>query len=348
MKKPWKILLYGIGSLFAVWLTAKYLLPIGLPFLLGYGLARLAEPIVRLLMSRAKFPRVPASVLCITALFALLGLLFWFLGKTLFSQAEALIRQLPELLTALKGPAGKLKNSLLQLAARLPDGAAAAVGQWIERFFGGGSVLLETASGWLLNAATAIVGMLPDLALFLLTALLSSYLFSIELPKLGSRVRKLLPESWLSRAQTVLRKLRHALAAYFKAELRLCLITCAVVTAGLFLLQVSSALLLGLVIALVDILPVLGIGTVLIPWGAVSLLLGDTSFGIKLLLLYVVASLTRTFLEPRVVGRQMGLHPLLTLAAIYSGFRLFGIFGMILLPIAIMICKQIYDYMEAA
>lgn len=348
MKKPWKILLYGLVSLFAVWLTAKYLLPIGLPFLLGYGLARLAEPGVRFLMKKARFPRAFGAILCITALFTLVGLLLWFLGRTLFAQAETLVDRLPALLDTLKGPAGRLKERLLGLTGRLPDGAAAAAQQWLERFFGGGSVLLETASGWLLNAATAVMGMLPDLMLFLLTALLSSYLFSIELPKLGQRVRKHLPEDWLSRAGTLLRKLRHALGAYFRAELRLCLITCAVVTAGLFLLRVDSALLLGLGIAVVDVLPVFGIGTVLIPWGVVSLLLGDTAFGLKLLLLYLLAALTRSFLEPRVVGRQMGLHPLLTLAAIYSGFCLFGIFGMILLPIAIMVCKQIYDYMESA
>ncbi|MBQ7871783.1 MAG: sporulation integral membrane protein YtvI [Oscillospiraceae bacterium] len=348
MKKTWKILLYCLASLLGVWLTAKYLLPIGLPFLLGYGIARLAEPVVRFLRAKAHFPRAFAAIVCILTFFALLGLLLWFLGKTLFTQADSLVDRLPALLEALKGPAGRLKAWLLGLTARLPDGAATAAGQWIERFFGGGSVLLETASGWLLNVATAVMGALPDLMLFLLTALLSAYLFSIELPRLSQWVRKLLPEEWLSRTRTLLGKLRHALGAYFKAELRLCLITCAVVTVGLLLLRVNSALLLGLGIALVDILPVFGIGTVLIPWGLVSLLLGNTAFGVKLLLLYLLASLTRSFLEPRVVGRQMGLHPLLTLVAIYAGFRLFGIFGMILLPIAIMVCKQIYDYMEAA
>lgn len=348
MKKFWKLLLYGAASLLAVWLTAKYLLPIGLPFLLGYGLARLAEPLVLALTRRVRLPRSLASILCLSLLFALLGTLLWLLGRALFAQTERLVNWLPTLAQTLKEPTARLRQWLLSLTAELPDGVAAASQQWVEKLFGGGTLLLETASGWLLNAATGMVAALPELLLFLLTGLLSGYLCSIELPALRERLRRLLPEPWQTRASAMLRKLRHALGAYARAELRLCLITCALVTLGLIFLRVEGALLLGLGIALVDLLPVFGIGTVLLPWSALSLLSGQTAFGLKLLLLYLLASLTRSVLEPRVIGRQMGLHPLLTLVAIYAGYRLFGIFGMILLPVAVMICKQVYDLLEAA
>ena len=112
------------------------------------------------------------------------------------------------------------------------------------------------------------------------------------------------------------------------------------------LLRQRYALLLAALIAAVDALPVFGVGTVLLPWAAVALLRGETAAGLGLLLTYGAASLTRTALEPRFLGRQIGLSPLLTLASMYAGFRLYGILGMILLPVAVILAKQIYELAE--
>ena len=97
---------------------------------------------------------------------------------------------------------------------------------------------------------------------------------------------------------------------------------------------------------MVDALPVFGVGTIMVPWGALTLLRGDTFTGLGLLAVYGAASLTRTFLEPRFLGRQIGLSPLLTLVCLYAGFRLYGILGMILLPVAVILCKQIIELLE--
>ena len=117
-------------------------------------------------------------------------------------------------------------------------------------------------------------------------------------------------------------------------------------TLGLWVLGVDFPLLFGALIALVDALPVFGSGTVLLPWALVALLQADKVRGIGLLLLYAALTLTRAALEPRVVGRQMGLHPLLTLMAFYLGYRLMGVAGMILLPIGAMVSKQLVDLLE--
>ena len=93
-------------------------------------------------------------------------------------------------------------------------------------------------------------------------------------------------------------------------------------------------------------LPVFGVGTIMVPWGALTLLRGDTFTGLGLLAVYGAASLTRTFLEPRFLGRQIGLSPLLTLVCLYAGFRLYGILGMILLPVAVILCKQVIELLE--
>jgi predicted PurR-regulated permease PerM len=118
--------------------------------------------------------------------------------------------------------------------------------------------------------------------------------------------------------------------------------TFVVLSLGLMILGVGMPLLVGGGIALIDALPILGTGTVLLPWSLVCFLRGQARRGVGLLLLYAAAALGRTVLEPKLLGKQMGLHPLLTLAAIYVGYRLFGVLGMILLPIAAMVLERLW------
>ena len=106
-------------------------------------------------------------------------------------------------------------------------------------------------------------------------------------------------------------------------------------------------LLLGALIALFDALPVFGAGMILIPWALISFLQSDTRMGFGLIILYGVEALTRSALEPRLVGRQIGLHPLATLLAFYVGYRLMGVLGMILFPIASILIKQLFELFSA-
>lgn len=345
MKKSWRLALCALGLVLAIWLTARYLLPIGLPFLLGWVICRAAEPGVRRLNARG-LPRWLAAFLCVTAVLAVLSLLLWLLGRTLFSELAELASRLPSFLASLSGPLGKLRRRLLILAARLPDGMAEAAIQWLERFFAGSSGLADSVSGWLLRFVTGTLSSVPEIGLFLLTTLLSAYLISTELPRLCAALSRHLPERWKTRAEALWTRLKAALGGYLKAQIRLMGVTFLIVSAGLLILRQERALLLAAVIALVDALPVFGVGTVLLPWGLLSLLRGDTFTGIGLLLTYGAASLTRSALEPRFLGRQIGLSPLLTLVSLYAGFRLYGILGMLLLPVAVILCRQIYELME--
>ncbi len=338
---------YIAGGGLALWLTAKFLLPIGLPFLFGLGVSRLAEPLTTLLTRKVRFPRGLAAFVSVSVLVVALSALVWLLGKTLLSELGRFARQLPDAVSGLEAPIEKLHNSLLRLTQRLPQGMALAAADWLESFFAGSSVLADSVSQWLLRFVTGTLASVPDAILFLLTTLLSAYLIAAELPTLLSALRRLLPQSWRSRCLSLWNRLKGALKGYFKAQIRLMGVTFAIVLAGLLLLRRDYALLIALGIALVDALPVFGAGTILVPWGLLSFLRGDSFVGVGLLLVYAAASLTRTVLEPRFLGRQIGLDPLLTLLSLYAGYRLFGFLGMILLPIGVMLCKQLYDLVDS-
>ena len=119
-------------------------------------------------------------------------------------------------------------------------------------------------------------------------------------------------------------------------------LTFLLLSGGFFLLKISNTFLLSALVTLVDAFPILGTGTVLIPWSIVCLLQGDTARGIGLMAIYAVVWLVRSVLEPRLVGKELGLDPLLTLFSIYAGFRLMGIGGMLIAPFAAMVATQLF------
>ncbi|MBQ3216557.1 MAG: sporulation integral membrane protein YtvI [Oscillospiraceae bacterium] len=347
MKKPWKLLLYILGGIAGIWLTAKFIFPIGLPFLFGLGLARLGERPIVWLGKQGKFPRWLSSFVVISLLSVAVGGLIWLLGRWLFSELESLAQRLPQILPNLTSTLTELHSRLLLLANKLPETLSAAVIQWLEQLFAGSSVVMDTASGWLIGLVGNVLGWVPDLFLFLLTMLLSSYLFASQQPQLQQKVRKVVPESWRKRLSAMKNRLKTALGGYCKAQLYLIGLNFLLLVAGLFLLGRNKVLLAALLIALLDALPVFGAGAVLIPWSVFSFLQGNTSLALGLLLLYAVCALARSFLEPKLLGKQIGLSPLLTLLSLYAGFRLFGVLGMLLVPVGVILVKQLYDLVEA-
>lgn len=348
MKQPWKLLAYAAVGIVGLWLTAKLLLPVGLPFLLGYCLSCAAGSPAAWLRKRLRFPAWLASFLAITLVCLTVVAGLFLLGRFAVTELERLAQRLPAFLSSLEAPLSVLREKLLRLTAGLPASASAAASQWLNRLFEGGSLIAATVSERLLRLAGELIACLPDCFLFLLTTLLSAYLFSSQRGQLLAAVRRRVPEEWIERLHTVRKKLKAALGGYCRAQLWLTAVTFVLLTVGLLLLGVQSAPLTALAVALIDALPVFGSGTVLLPWSVVSFLRGDTFLGVGLAALYAVAAVSRAVLEPRFLGRQIGMHPLLTLLSLYAGFRLFGVLGMILLPIGVILLKQLYDLVEAA
>lgn len=350
MKKIYRLLLILVLGVLGIWLTVRFLLPIGLPFLLGWGICRLARRPAAALGRKSGLPGWLCSLVCVGAVFALLSGGIYLLGQLLVGQLQRLGSRLPELIASMEGPVEELYDRLLRLTRRLPDSLREAAEQWVEELFAGGSGMVERLSQWLLGLVGRIISCLPGLFLFLLATLLSAYLFSSREEALRRLWRRQLPEQLQSRLRSGIRRLKGTLIQYGKAELKLCGLTFGLLAVGLFLIRgfSLSSLLIALLIAVVDALPVFGSGTVLVPWAVVAFLQGGSGRALGLLGLYAAAAIGRAFLEPRILGKQMGLDPLLTLLCIYGGFRLFGIPGLILTPILAMLLKQLYDSFSPA
>ena len=338
MKRPWNILLYILLGAVGIWLCAVLILPVGLPFLLGYVLSRLS-----LRFRPRKWNETLAGIFGVSVVFLLLSILLWLLFRFLLAEGQALARRLPALLEELSPTLTLLQQKLLALTERLPDGLAQSATQWVERLFTGGSLLIGSLSEWLLTGAAGLLSRIPNLILFILTTLLSAYFFATDPQSVESFLKKHIPHSPLEKGTALLHRLKRAIGGYVKSQLYLSAVSFGLCALGLLILGYPRAFLWAVLIGLVDALPVFGTGIILIPWGLLSFLRGDTTVGVGLLLLYGGISVTRTILEPRFLGKQIGLHPLLTLLSLYGGFRLFGVPGMVLLPIGVMMLKQVYD-----
>lgn len=339
---PFRKLPLIAGVLLLLWLGARYLMPILTPFLLAILLALAAEPLVRFFSTKAKLPRVAATGIGITMTLTLLVICLMVLFALLLRQLRSLAGIVPSLEDAALQGLDSLQLWLAQLVRGMPKSIRPMAERSVDGLFSNGSAVIDRIAAWLLSLATNIISKLPDSLLGFGTWLLASFMVSAKLPKLKEWLHSHLPKSWFETYLPMLRRLKKAIGGWLWAQCKLIGITFLVLSIGFFLLQISYAPLWAALISLVDALPVLGTGIILVPWSFISFLQGDSLRAIGLLGTYVVAVLLRSVLEPRFVGKQLGLDPLVTLFAMYAGYRLFGLGGMILSPLAAVTVTQLF------
>lgn len=329
---PRKDILTLLAGSVLLWLAVRFLLPLIRPFLLGLALALAAEPMVRFLENRLRLSRQTAAGLGVSMAFCFLALLVTVLCAAAVRQLRSLAGILPGLEEAARTGLDLVQTNLLALTARAPRNLRPVLTEHLRLLFSDGSTLLGKITAWLLGLAGGILGRLPDSALGFGTGILSAFLISARLPKIRGWLLGRIPRDRLNVLLARFRRLRRMLRSWLTAQLKLMSVTFCILAAGLTLLRIPRSLLWAFVIALVDALPVFGTGTVLIPWALVCFLQGNRVLALGIAGTYATAALTRSILEPKLLGQHLGLDPLAALAALYIGCRLWGIAGMIAAP----------------
>ena len=318
---------------FAAFFAFRYLVSLLLPFVVGLLLAALS----RSLACRAS-KRLPCGFLAVVILSVVLlclALLIRALTRRLLEEGSAFLEKLPalerelqEFWERLSGVLGERESPLrASLQNRLPE--------LLER-------LLEGVTSVLASLFSNAPGILFS---FIVTLFVAYFFAAVGFSEL-ERLPDILPlkaAAWLKdRLPRLREKAKNISFRYFRAYLFLFLITWGELLLGFFILRVEYAFLLSFLIAFVDLLPILGTGSVLIPWSVVQFFQGDLFLGGGLLILYGVILLARQFLEPHLVGKSLGLHPILTLFFGYAGWRFFGVLGMLIGPIVPIFLRGIF------
>ncbi|MCR5066548.1 MAG: AI-2E family transporter [Erysipelotrichaceae bacterium] len=298
---------YGCIGLI-IYISFAYLMPLMLPFIFGFLFAALANRIT-------KGPKTMMLIVLYLVLAVVLVIFF----SGMFGILVDWIYSLPTLYTnSIEPMINQLYEYLLDLSDNVP---------YISNLLETGFSVLKSSLGSLvstiLSLVTAGVTKVPNLLFSLMIFIISSFYFIIDYEKVDAFVAKLgYLKEWANNKVFLL----------VKSYGIIILLTCAELTIGFLILGIGSPFTLGLIVSLVDILPILGTGTVLIPWGIILLVLGNIK-GLGILILYVVITVIRQFVEPRLVGSNLGLSPIISLIVMVIGLRVFGLPGMIGLPL---------------
>lgn len=334
---------YAALAAAGLWLAFRFFLPWIMPFLLALITARIIEPLVGLMTRKFQFRRGFAAFVASGFALLLMLLLLFVLVHQAINGIGILAQNLPDVIASVGQTVGRLEAALYHFLIAAPPETQNMILSAIESF---GLMLEELPtqiSSVLLGAASTTAQTFPRVFLFVVTYGISVLFISMSYPQVMDFLRRQVPKKWRGSSEKLAKDMKQTGIKWCKAQLKLISVTFVILSIAFFVLGIPYALLLAVFIALIDALPVFGTGTVLIPWGIFSLLAGNFPLGGGILLTYMLVSITHSVMEPRFVGAQIGLHPLATLMAMYLGFRLIGVLGMISFPLLFIIIKQFHD-----
>ena len=333
------------------------------PFIVAFILAALFQKPVNFLSRKTPINRSVSSTVCVLLVVGLIVLLFSFLGmgvadkiKSFYDYVMARLQNIPELLT-------DIKVWLLDLVGHLPGAIGDRISGNISEFFDDiikngfenfsiGSIGLDWSSliskggGFLKNTVTSI----PSVAIGCVVSLIACAFMTADYDRIKNFFLTQLSEHNSKRMTDGYRLATGTLKKMLKAYSLIIIITTCELMLGFYILKMlkifdsSYIPLIAFVIALIDIIPVLGTGTVLIPWAVYSLISGKISMGIGLLIIYVIILVIRQILEPRLVAGQVGLPPIVTIIAMYIGTKTLGVLGFFILPFGVILIKELNDH----
>ena len=314
-----------------------------LPFLLALGLSAMAEPLVQRLRRVLGTSRGFAAGLTTTLLLLVLGGALGFFLVRLGMELRAWSQRLPAAAAGFPAMWNGLLDRMEGWYAASPAPLRSVLDALAQVVMDRGPALAADAGSRLMDGASRLLGVLPDAGLFAVTTILAVYFTSLSYPSILSFLKRQLPPAWQAKCRDSVVCFRATVRQWLRSELLMILTTFIILLAGFLWMGLDYALLAAVFTALVDALPVLGTGTVLIPWALGCCLFGYTGRGLALLALYAVGMLAHSLLEPRLLAGQADLPPITALLAMYLGFHFLGVGGMLLFPILLMLAKQFHD-----
>ena len=337
------IVFCALSVLALIFISFKYLFPIFLPFLIAFAVSSIVFPLAK--RSAAKRTRGSQKLwafLYLILIILALALVISFIFNRLIAEITELLTRLDASGEGIISSAGNIFDKLLELVSKVPflrsfisiEGADEMLSQFIR------NALLRVG-----ESLTAFLGTViktaPSAFITVIIAIIACFYFSMDYERIISSIMSLFPSAVSNRLAPLKKKLKKIGKGYLRAYIIIFFITFAEIFFGLLILGRDYAFFLALLIAAIDLLPILGTGIVLIPWGIFMIISKNYFVGFGLLILYAAVTVIRQFIEPHFLGESLGLHPLLSLFCIFAGFKLFGFIGMILSPFAAILLREL-------
>lgn len=324
---------YGMIALLVI-IGWEYLLPAMMPFVIGFVIASIVQfPLKRLRLQKPAHKKLAAAGFCL-GFYALLVFLMAFFTMRIIAEIGDFAMMLPDLFYDYVYPLvwdvgdriqqilEPIDMSLAQLVNEVGKALASTAAGYATRF-----------SAWLVRMVASGAVSIPGALIQIIITVVSSFYIATDYQTVMDFMKRLIPGKQRDSVVQVVGYARSAVVAYIKSYSILFCMTFVQLWIGLKILDIPYALALAFGIAVFDLMPILGVGGVLLPWGGIALILGYMKTGIGILVLYLIIAAIRNIAEPRIVGKEIGLHPLATLVAMVVGLRLAGLVGMMVLPV---------------
>lgn len=314
-----------------------------MPFVIGWLISMVANPLVRLLERKLKIIRKHSSMMIIIGVLAAVIGLGYLAVSRLVVEAGNLITNLPQMYANLQADFEEIGENLQVFYERLPKDTQENIREVSADFTGYISDLIQKVGEPTFVAAGNFAKNVPGTLIAIIMSLLSAYFFTAERDAILIELKKIAPTGIWNRVTGVIHDLKRVVGGYFKAQFKIMAVVYVLLVFGLFILKVDYVLLVAFLIAFLDMLPFFGTGTVLGPWAVIKILSGDYRMAVGLLILYAVTQVVRQVIQPKIVGDTIGMNPLATLFFMYIGYKISSIVGMIIAVPVGMILINLYQ-----
>jgi len=313
------------------------ILPYAIPFLLALLTAVLFEPLIQWLINKLRMKRVLAVTIVFILFLFLVGMGMYWLGTKLVVESVELAHKSPLFFAILLNLIEKYMGQWEIFATSLPPELV----NTIQDSLAGLRTTLMNLATSITRGVLNLVAAIPKFLIVTLLYLITLYLISFDLPKLKKGFYNLFTPGAKQKLEIVFSQLSRASVGFVRAQVILSLLTFALAFVGLSILKVKYSLVISLIIVAVDILPILGTGSVLVPWAIFQYFTGNPSLAIGLLVLYLIITIVRRIIEPKILGDHLGISALAALVSMFIGFEIMGFIGLIIGPTIIIIIEAL-------
>lgn len=333
------LIVYIVAILFFIFLFPK-VFKFFLPFIIGWIISSIANPLVKFLEQRIKILRKHSSALIIIIVIALVILAIYGVIAFLVTQTQSFIEDFPNITKLVTDRFNQVVESLSDVFGISAVKAQKIFGNLFLNIREEYASLFDTEKipEFTISFARNVV----DYIFMTLIVFMSAYFFIKDRNVIMEKVKKITPKSVLANYNLVVQYFKQAVGGYFKAQFKIMLVLVIIMFVGFRLMGINYSFLIAVLTGILDVLPVFGTGAVLWPWALVEFILGNYFEAIMLMVIYLVCQLVKNILQPKLVGDSVGLNPLATLLFMYIGYRFAGIVGLIIaIPLGLVIVNLV-------
>ncbi len=335
---------YIVMIILMVYILFKYALVIVSPFIFAFIFALLLKKPSRFVAQRLRLPIKLVAIIFVLVFYVTLGFIISFAGIKIIATVTDIISGLPILYEEQLAPFLVSRFDAIEAAIfRLDPAIVEALTQGFDQFVSSIGENISRISLSVVGAISGVATSLPGFLIRLLIMVISTFFIASDYETLSHFVQR----QFTGKGNDLLIRIKHYLVDTLLVVIRsyaiIMSVTFVELSIGLSIINVPNAIFIALIIALFDIMPIFGTGGVMIPWTIISFIQGDIKLGVGLLIVYVFVTVVRNILEPKIVGSQLGLHPVVTLMCMFIGVNLFGVLGLFGLPITVSLLKHLND-----